>query len=228
MADRRQCLSLRYAPAAAQRAIRYEAGRCRSRLTLGDCSEDHPDLAVLVGVGLWRATPSSVEQDGCSLHARGVLVTVAHDGGKRAHGLVCISPAQRPDVCRNSLRPLARHCYQKAALVSGRTKINDEPNSIAGLFQLPVLRGSLLRYAKAEADHCRPLRLQKVQDETAQVVGHPIQFYGLDGTARRNQVIGRNLIMHPRIAVMKALNRHGTKAPSEPRRKPAKVFRIVR
>ena len=34
--------------------------------------------------------------------------------------------------------------------------------------------------------------------------------------------------MLARIAVMKALNRHGTKAPSAPQRKPAKVFRIVR
>jgi hypothetical protein len=106
---------------------------------------------------------------------------------------------------------------------------DDRPNSIARLFQLPVLQGRLLRDAKTEAERCyRPLHLQKVQHDGAPVVGHPIQFYGLDGTARRNQVIGRNLIMHPRIAVMKALNRHGTKAPSEPRRKPAKVFRIVR
>jgi hypothetical protein len=30
--------------------------------------------------------------------------------------------------------------------------------------------------------------------------------------------------MLARIAVMKALNRHGTKAPSVPRRKPAKVY----
>ena len=75
-----------------------DVNRCQSRLTLGNRPQGHPDFAVLVGVGLWRAAPASVEQDGCSLHARGVLVTVAHDGGKRAHGLVCIRPAQRPDV----------------------------------------------------------------------------------------------------------------------------------
>ena len=33
--------------------------------------------------------------------------------------------------------------------------------------------------------------------------GHPIQFYGLDGTARRNRAMGRNLVMHARVAVMK-------------------------
>jgi hypothetical protein len=34
--------------------------------------------------------------------------------------------------------------------------------------------------------------------------------------------------MLARLAVLKALNRHRPNAPSEPRRKPAKVFRIVR
>jgi hypothetical protein len=34
--------------------------------------------------------------------------------------------------------------------------------------------------------------------------------------------------MLARIAVMKALNRHGVKATPAPRRKPAKVFRIAR
>ena len=33
------------------------------------------------------------------------------------------------------------------------TTFNDEPNSIARLFQLPVLQGGLLRYAETEAEH---------------------------------------------------------------------------
>jgi hypothetical protein len=33
------------------------------------------------------------------------------------------------------------------------TTFNDEPNSIARLFQLPVLQGGLLRYAGTEAEH---------------------------------------------------------------------------
>ena len=37
---------------------------------------------------------------------------------------------------------------------------------------------------------------------------------------------GRKMLA--RIAVMKALNRHGAKAPPAPRRKPAKVFGIPR
>jgi hypothetical protein len=62
---------------------------------------------------------------------------------------------------------------------------DDRPNSIARLFQLPVLQGRLLRDAKTEAEHCcRPLHLQKLQHDGAPVVGHPIQFYELDGTAR--------------------------------------------
>jgi hypothetical protein len=36
--------------------------------------------------------------------------------------------------------------------------------------------------------------------------------------------MGRNLVMHTRIAVMKALNRQSAKATPEPRRKPAKGF----
>jgi hypothetical protein len=62
---------------------------------------------------------------------------------------------------------------------------DDRPNPIARLFQLPVLQGRLLRDAKTEAEHCcRPLHLQKLQHDGAPVVGQPIQFYELDGTAR--------------------------------------------
>ena len=53
---------------------------------------------VLACVRLRGLAPAPVEQDGGGCHARGVLVAVAHDGGKGAHGLVCIGPAQRPDV----------------------------------------------------------------------------------------------------------------------------------
>ena len=61
--------------------------------------------------------------------------------------------------------------------------INGGPNSIARLFQLPVLQGGLPHDADTEAEHCcRPLHLQKVQHDGAPVVGHPIQFYGLDRT----------------------------------------------
>ena len=61
---------------------------------------------------------------------------------------------------------------------------DDRPNSIARLFQLSVLQGGLLRDAKTEAERCyRSLHLQKVQHDGASVVGHPIQFYGLERTA---------------------------------------------
>ena len=38
---------------------------------------------------------------------------------------------------------------------------------------------------------------------------------------------GRDFLLHARVAVLRALNRHGS-ATSRPRRKSAKVFRIVR
>ena len=57
--------------------------------------------------GCGGLAPAPVEQDGGGCHARGVLVAVAHDGGKGAHGLVCIGPAQRPDVRWYSL------CWQR-------------------------------------------------------------------------------------------------------------------
>ena len=64
------------------------------------------------------------------------------------------------------------------------TTFNDEPNSIARLFQLPVLQGGLLRHTDTKAEHCcRPLHLHKVQDDGASMVGQPIQFYELDRTA---------------------------------------------
>ena len=75
--------------------------------------------------------------------------------------------------------------------MNAATTFNDEPNAIARLFQLPVLQGGLPRYAETEAEHrYRPLRLQKVQDDGAPVVGQPIQFYELDGTARQSQATG--------------------------------------
>jgi hypothetical protein len=61
---------------------------------------------------------------------------------------------------------------------------NEKPNSIARLFQLPILQSDLLRSAETEAERCyRSLHLQKVQHDGAPVVGHPIQFYGLERTA---------------------------------------------
>jgi hypothetical protein len=47
-----------------------------------------------------------------------------------------------------------------------------------------------------------------MQDDSAPVVGQPIQFYELDGTARQSRVTGRGLVMHARIAVMRALTRN--------------------
>ncbi|KRR18605.1 hypothetical protein CQ14_24765 [Bradyrhizobium lablabi] len=67
---------------------------------------------------------------------------------------------------------------------------NDEPDSIARLFQLPILQGDLLRYADTKAEHlCWTLHLQKVQQDGVPVVGDPIQFHELDGTARQAELI---------------------------------------
>ena len=48
-----------------------EAGGCRSRLTLGDCPQGHPDdVAVFARVRLGRLTPAPVEQRLGGGHAR--------------------------------------------------------------------------------------------------------------------------------------------------------------
>ncbi len=76
---------------------------------------------------------------------------------------------------------------------------NDEPDLTASLFQLPVLQVGLLRHAKTEAERRdQPLRLQKLQENGAPVVGQPIQFYELDGTSRQGEAIGRALAMFAR------------------------------
>jgi hypothetical protein len=50
---------------------------------------------VLACVRLRGLAPAPVEQDGDGLYAcSGWRIGLTHDGGKRAHGLVCISPAQ--------------------------------------------------------------------------------------------------------------------------------------
>lgn len=46
-----------------------------------------------------------------------------------------------------------------------------------------------------------------MQDDSAPLVGTPIQLYELDGTAQQSQAKGRDLV-HAWIGVMKALNRH--------------------
>ena len=52
---------------------------------------------------------------------------------------------------------------------------DDRPNSIARLFQLPVLRGGLQRHATNEAELCRTPRLQKVQDEGLSLVRQELE-----------------------------------------------------
>jgi hypothetical protein len=52
-------------------------------------------LVVLARVRLRLAAPAPVEQDGDGLYAcAGRRIGLTHDGGKRAHGLACIAPAQ--------------------------------------------------------------------------------------------------------------------------------------
>ena len=43
------------------------------------------------------------------------------------------------------------------------------------------------RHAKTEAEHHRPLHLQTVQKDGASVVGHQIQFQGLEGSALQSK-----------------------------------------
>jgi hypothetical protein len=58
-----------------------------------DCYSDV--LVVLACVRLLRLAPAPVEQDGDGLYAcAGWRIGLTHDGGKRAHGLACISSAQ--------------------------------------------------------------------------------------------------------------------------------------
>jgi hypothetical protein len=63
---------------------------------LADLPDDDAKVAaVLSGLGLWRAAPTAIQQDGDGLYAcSGWRIGLTHDGGKRAHGLACISPAQ--------------------------------------------------------------------------------------------------------------------------------------
>jgi len=52
-------------------------------------------VAVLSDVGLRRAAPAAIQQYGDGLYAcAGRRIGLTHDGGKRAYGLGCISPAQ--------------------------------------------------------------------------------------------------------------------------------------
>ena len=76
---------------------------------------------------------------------------------------------------------------------------HDEPDFTARLFQLPVLQGGLPRHAETEAERRdQPLRLQKLQEDGTPVVGQPIQFHELDGTARQGAATGRALAMFAR------------------------------
>jgi hypothetical protein len=62
--------------------------------------------------------------------------------------------------------------------------------------------------------------LPKAEQDAAQLAS----CNGNSDIGRRAQQAGNA----GRLAVLKALNRHSPNAPSEPRRKPAKMFRIVR
>ena len=95
-------------PAATKRARwARNSARLHRRRALGDCSDGHPDfLVVLACVWLRGLAPAPVKQDGGGCSAWPPCA-VAHDGGKGAHGLVCIRPAQRPDVRWYSL------CWQR-------------------------------------------------------------------------------------------------------------------
>jgi hypothetical protein len=101
-----------------------------------DCYVDV--FVVLACVRLRGLAPAPVEQDGGGCHARCVLVAVAHDSGKRAHGLSCIRPAQRPDVRWYSL------CWQRVYGVDtpscwrGQTRIRHGDNHANNLTQHPV------------------------------------------------------------------------------------------
>jgi hypothetical protein len=84
-------------PAAAKRARwAQNSARRHRRRALGDCSDDHPDgLAILACVRLRGLAPAPLEQDGDGMYACARWrIGLTHDGGKRAHGLVCVSPAQ--------------------------------------------------------------------------------------------------------------------------------------
>jgi hypothetical protein len=63
---------------------------------LDDLPDRDPEIAtVLAYVGLRRAAPAAIQQYGDGLYAcAGRRIGLTHDGGKRAHGLGCISPAQ--------------------------------------------------------------------------------------------------------------------------------------
>ncbi len=62
----------------------------------------------LAGIRLRGLAPTAIEQDGDGLYAgAGWRIGLTHDGGKSAHGLVRIGPAQRSDVRWYSL------CWQR-------------------------------------------------------------------------------------------------------------------
>jgi hypothetical protein len=58
-------------------------------------NDDAKRLTVLASDRLNSFAPTAIQQDGDGLYAcAGWRIGLTHDGGKRSHGLACVSPAQ--------------------------------------------------------------------------------------------------------------------------------------